>query len=644
MCGIAGEARFDGGVSEAPLEAMSLGIRHRGPDDEGLWLENNRNCGFSFRRLSIIDLSPLGHQPMVDPETSNVIIYNGEIYNFQKLRRECEQAGARFRSLSDTEVILALYRRFGPDCVKQLRGMFALAIWDARKSELFLARDRFGKKPLNYALTKSGLVFCSEIGPLSQHPAVGREHDADALELYLQLLVVPAPWTIYRNIRKLPPAHWAIYSRAGLRTEKYWDLDYTKKIRLTDAEALEGFEERFAEAVRLRMIADVPLGALLSGGVDSSAVVAQMAKCSTTPVRTFSVGFEEESFNELPYAAKAARICGSDHHEQIVTSDVEQLLPVIVRHYGEPFADPSAIPSFLVCESARENVTVVLNGDGGDELLGGYPRYRLSSTTLFASRLLGKIVPAESLLPAAVNFSGGADFFDRAKSRLTREFVHPEFGSLMNYRGNWHDNARRDLLLGGGDDGLLPDWRRRWLGAARARAGNPVDRMLYFDNHTYLPDDYLVKMDIASMHCGLEARSPLLDHELAEFCASLPLNMKLRHGTGKYLLKQLAAKTFGKAFVNRTKQGFGIPLTKWLSGALNAQMTDVLSDRRLMEPFDPAEIARAAGEFRAGRTDNTSRLWALFMYGLWRDSAGHAPHFGLAPSRRAEVRVESVEP
>ncbi|HWY14242.1 MAG TPA: asparagine synthase (glutamine-hydrolyzing) [Rhizomicrobium sp.] len=642
MCGIAGEARFDGGVTEAPLDAMSLGIAHRGPDDEGLWIEENRNCGFSYRRLSIIDLSPLGHQPMVDPETGNVIAYNGEIYNFQKLRRECEQAGAQFRSRSDTEVILALYRRFGPECVKRLRGMFALAIWDARKSELFLARDRFGKKPLNYALTKNGLVFCSEIGLLSQHPAVCRDHDAEALELYLQLLVVPAPWTIYRNIRKLPPAHWAVFSRAGLRVEKYWDLDYTKKTRLTDAEALEGFEERFAEAVRLRMIADVPLGALLSGGVDSSAVVAQMAKHSNTPVRTFSVGFEEESFNELPYAEEAARICGTDHHEQIVTSDVQQLLPVIVRHYGEPFADPSAIPSFLVCEAARESVTVVLNGDGGDELLGGYPRYRLSSTTLFASRLLGKFLPAGLLLPAAVNFSGGADFLDRAISRLTREFVHPEFGSLMNYRGNWHDNARHDLLMGGGKSGLLPDWRRRWLDAARRRAGNPVDRMLYFDNHTYLPDDYLVKMDIASMHCGLEARSPLLDHELAEFCASLPLRMKVRRGTGKYLLKQLAAKTFGNAFVNRTKQGFGIPLTKWLGGALNAQMTDVLSDRRLMEPFDPVEIARVAGEFRSGRTDHTSRLWALFMYGLWRDSAGHTPRMESPCARSAAAPSERV--
>ncbi|HEY2445518.1 MAG TPA: asparagine synthase (glutamine-hydrolyzing) [Rhizomicrobium sp.] len=626
MCGIAGEARFDGGVTRAPLEAMSRGIRHRGPDDEGLWLEENRNCGFAFRRLSIIDLSPLGHQPMLDPETGNVIVFNGEIYNFQGLRRECEEAGARFRSRSDTEIILALYRRLGPECVKRLRGMFAFAIWDARKEELFLARDRFGKKPLNYALTKSGLVFCSEIGPLSRHPAVRRDHDADALELYLQLLVVPAPWTIYRNIRKLPPAHWAIFSQKGFRAEKYWDLDYTCKVDLSDAEALEGFEERFAEAVRLRMIADVPLGALLSGGVDSSVVVAEMAKHSSMPVKTFSVGFEEQSLNELPHAKEAARICGTDHHEQIVTGDVEHLLPLMARHYGEPFADPSAIPSFLVCRSAREHVTVALTGDGGDELLGGYPRYRISRATLFASSVLGRVVPAERLLPHAVNLSGRQDFFDRAKSRLTRDLIHPEFGSLMNYRGNWHDNARRVLLAGDGNPPLLPEWRRARLEQARLHAGNPVDRMLYFDNHAYLPDDYLVKMDIASMHCSLQTHAPLLDHELAEYCARLPVGMKVRRRTGKYLLKQLAARTFGREFAGRTKQGFGIPLAKWLDEDLRERMSAVLSDPGLMDPFDLAAIASTEQDFRSGRRDHASRLWALFMYGLWRESENDAPH------------------
>lgn len=622
MCGIAGEVRFEGGVAAAPLEAMSRALRHRGPDDEGLWIEGRGRCGFAFRRLSIIDLSPLACQPMVDPETGNVIIFNGEVYNFQTLRRECEEAGAKFRSRSDTEVVLALYRRLGRDCVRRLRGMFALAIWDAGRSELLLARDRFGKKPLNYALAGGGLVFCSEIDPLSRHPAVGTEEDVEALEFFLQLLYVPAPWTIYKDIRKLPPAHWAIFSRQGLRLERYWDLDYSHPIRIGEEEALDAFEEKFTEAVRLRMIADVPLGALLSGGVDSSAVVAAMARLSPTPVKTFSVGFEDESLNELPHAAEVARNCGTEHHPQIVTADVEALLPGLARHYGEPFADPSAIPSFLICETARQHVTVALNGDGGDELLGGYPRYRLSRTSLWANRYLGPLVSAQSLIPVAADYSAGTQLSSRVASRFVRSFLHPELGSLLNARDNWNERARRSLLFARRVPEPVSRWRREWLTLALSHASNPFDQMLYFDNHTQLPNQLLVKMDIASMHCGLEARSPLLDHELAEFCACLPLDLKLRDRGGKYLLKQLAAKRFGQAFVNRRKQGFGIPLEKWLKGPLRGRLTDILSNRGLMESFAAPVVRRTVNDYFAGRwgANHTSRLWALFMYGLWRES------------------------
>lgn len=636
MCGIAGEVRFDGGVAAAPLEAMSRAIRHRGPDDDGLWMEERRRCGFSFRRLSIIDLTPLGHQPMIDGETGNVIVFNGEIYNFQSLRRECEDAGEHFRSRSDTEVILALWRRYGPDCVRRLRGMFALAIWDARKQSLFLARDRFGKKPLNYAMTAKGLVFCSEIYPLSRHPAVAGDEDAEALELYLQLLYIPAPWTIYKNIRKLPPAHWALYSRSGWRIERYWDLGYRSKTRIEDGEALEAFEDKFTEAVRLRMIADVPVGALLSGGVDSSAVVAAMAKLSAAPIRTFSVGFEEGGFNELPYADEVARLCGTKHHRQIVTADAAAVLPAMIRHYGEPFADSSAIPSFLVSEAARASVKVVLNGDGGDELLGGYPRYRLSAMALLSSRTLGRLVPAQRVLGIGVDSAGSPSVVRRALGRLTRELLHPEFASLIQYRGSWHDLARRQLLVGGGMKSLVSGWRSHWLSQALEHANNSVDRMLYFDNHTYLPGDLLPKMDIASMHCSLEARSPLLDHELAEFCAGLPLDLKVRNRTGKYLLKQFAAKSFGWRFANRPKQGFGIPLEKWLRDTLRPHATAVLFNSALMEPFDAAVVTRVAGQFFSGQTgaDHTSRLWALFIYGLWRESSRNTVEADSPPTSR----------
>jgi asparagine synthase (glutamine-hydrolysing) len=377
-----------------------------------------------------------------------------------------------------------------------------------------------------------------------------------------------------------------------------------------------------------------------------------MANFSTAPVKTFSVGFKEESFNELPYADLAARICGTEHHAQIVTSDVEAILPAIVRHYGEPYGDPSAIPSFLVCETARGHVTVALNGDGGDELLGGYPRYWLSNRALLSGRLLGRLVSAQSLASLTTNFSAESGFGPRVMSRLVREFLHPELGSLVNYRNHWNDRARHRLLMANNDPALLPAWRRKWLGHAYAHAANPVDRMLYFDNHTYLPDDLLVKMDIASMHCSLEARSPLLDHELAEFCAGLPLNQKLRNGAGKYLLKRLAAKTFGQEFVNRPKQGFGIPLENWLKGTLRPRVRAVLSDPGLMEPFDRAVVARTASDFFSERppADHTSRVWGLFMFGLWRESLASAaspdpatPHAPV-PRAMAEPALQCVGP
>jgi asparagine synthase (glutamine-hydrolysing) len=355
--------------------------------------------------------------------------------------------------------------------------------------------------------------------------------------------------------------------------------------------------------------------------VDSSAVVAAMAKLSSTPVKTFSIGFREQDFDELAYAEEVARVCGTDHHPQIVTGDVQSILPGMVRLYGEPFADPSAIPSFYVCEAARANVTVALNGDGGDELLGGYPRYGVSSLSLVSGRIFGRLFPAESLINVAANPSGGPEFVARSLSRLVRDFLRPELGSLMNYRNNWHDGTRRGLLGRDSTGRVVPEWRREWFARASANSSNPVDWMLYFDNHTQLPNDLLVKMDIASMHCGLEARSPLLDHELAEFCAGLPLALKVRNGSGKYLLKRLASKSFGEAFVNRPKQGFGIPLNLWLQGPLRSMLVEVLSDHTLMEPFDDAVVSRTVREFLSGRSrpDHTERLWGLLMYGLWRD-------------------------
>lgn len=617
MCGIAGELNWTEGADVRAVDTMVSGIAHRGPDDRGLWVSPNGVCAFGHTRLSIIDLSPAGHQPMADPLTGNAIVFNGEIYNFQLLRRDCEAKGDLFTSYSDTEVILALYRRYGVDCLKYLRGMFAFVIWDEERQRIFLARDRVGKKPLNYSVTTTGLTFCSELYPLSRRSDVDNGMDLDALELYLQCQFIPAPWTIYRGIRKLPPGHYAIFDRDGLRIEPYWEVDYHHKIRMNEADALDAFEEKLTEAVRLRMIADVQLGALLSGGVDSSVVVALMAKLSKQSVRTFSIGFEEEAFNELPFAQTVAERCSTLHHPETVKGNVEELLPTLARHYGEPFADSSAVPSFFVSASARRHVTVVLNGDGGDELLGGYQRYWLSNLALPVSAALGGWLTPAHLVNLAPKMLAAKTIPMRAARKMFMQYVNPELRSVLLFAGFWDDPLRHELFPGGRGD-LLPGWRYEWLEGAYAHADNAIERMLWMDNHTYLPGDLLVKMDIASMHCGLETRSPLLDHEVIEFCARLPVQYKVRNGIGKYLLKKLAKRYFPVEFVYRPKKGFAIPLASWLRGPLLKVMDETLRDTHLMAPFSMTVIERTLQEFEAGTDEHAPRIWVLLMYGAWR--------------------------
>lgn len=615
MCGISGQIAWRHRIDDSAVRRMTAGINHRGPDDHGLWTSDDGHCVLGHARLSILDLSPAGHQPMRDPLTGNVIVYNGEIYNFQELRHECERAGAAFESGTDTEVILALYRRHGAACLQQLRGMFAFAIWDPSRQSVFLARDRIGKKPLNYAIGEQGLVFCSEIDPLVQHPDVPPTMDMDALNLFLQLQYIPAPWTIYRSIRKLPPAHYAIYSRDGLQLHEYWNVDYRQQVEMPEAEALDGLDERLREAVRLRMIADVPVGALLSGGVDSSVVVAMMAGLRPDPVKTFSIGFREETFSELPYAAMVASKYGTDHSPEVISPEIETVLGKLARHYGEPYADSSAIPSFRVCEIARQHVKVVMNGDGGDELLGGYPRYWLKPFSIAASRFIPDASP-EWLSAVVTGLHTARSIPARARRKWLLRVAHPELQSMMSYAGFWNDAERRELA--GPDGGVVARWRADWLGKGVAAAGNPIDRMLWIDNRTYLPGDLMVKMDIASMHCGLEGRSPLLDHKLIEFCATLPTSLKVRNGTGKYLLKRLAERYLPRELIYRRKMGFAIPLADWLRGELRPMVQEVLADRGLMEPLDHGVIQQTLSTFHTGGEGESSRIWALFMYGLWR--------------------------
>jgi asparagine synthase (glutamine-hydrolysing) len=616
MCGIAGHIRFTEQPSAQHVAALVRGIRHRGPDDEGLWVSPTKECVLGHARLSIIDLSSLGHQPMVDPDTGNSLVFNGEIYNFQMLRKECEAAGDTFRSHSDTEVILALYRRHGVACLTKLRGMFAFALWDERHKSLFLARDRVGKKPLNYAMTKNEIIFASEIDPLARHPEISRQMDEEALDLYLQLQYIPAPWSIYKSIRKLPPAHYAIYDYAGLRIQKYWDVSYRTILNVSEQDALDGLEEKLKEAIRLRMIADVPLGALLSGGVDSSVVVALMAGQSREPVKTYSIGFKEEAFNELSYAQMVADRYHTEHDPEVVDAEVEPLLCDIVRHYGEPYADPSAVPSFHVCRTARQHVKVVMNGDGGDELLGGYPRYWLQQFSVMTGCLLGNWHAPERLAELAVGLDKAQSVTARMRRKWLSRVAYPELQSITMYNAFWNDEERALLL--GRTSSLLHRWRAKWLSDAREAADNPIDRMLWIDSRTYLPGDLLVKMDIASMHCGLEARSPLLDHEVIEFCASLPVDLKVRGRTGKYLLKKLAERYLPKEMLYRRKMGFAIPVEHWLRGRLAPLIEEVLFDTSLMAPLNDTVIRKTVQEFRERHIDHSSRLWALLMYGLWK--------------------------
>lgn len=619
MCGIAGHVSFKSVPSIDGVERLVEGIKHRGPDDNGVWVSKNNTCVLGHVRLSIIDLSPLGHQPMVDEITGNSIVFNGEIYNFKELRKECEIKGETFKSQSDTEVILALYRLYGIDCLQKLRGMFAFAIWDVSQNRLFIARDRVGKKPLNYVLTPDGLIFCSEIDPLSKHHQVSKEMDDDALELYLQQQYIPAPWTIYKQIKKLQPAYYAVFDKNGFHTKCYWDLDYRNKIKISEQDALEQFEDKLTEAVRLRMVSDVPIGALLSGGIDSSVVVALMSKLSGEKVNTFSIGFENEVFNELPFAQQVSDTFKTKHFPEIVKDDIQNLLPQIIKHYGEPYGDSSALPSFMVAKSARKHVTVVMNGDGGDELLGGYPRYKLTPFQMNVSPLLGKLISDEKVSELGVSFLGNKRSISvKTSRRILNDYMRPEMMSLTMFDNFFNDRLRPRLLNFNNSKNLLKQWRGEWYKQACQYAVHPIDRMLWYDNHTYLPGDLLVKMDIASMHTGLETRSPLLDHQVIEFCASLPVEFKSNNGNTKYLLKKLAEKYFSKEFVYRKKMGFGIPMADWLRGELKEMTLDIVSSSELMKPMNMVMINKIVSDFMKGEDGYKDRVWLLLMYGLWR--------------------------
>lgn len=634
MCGItgvAGSLRTDREV----LARMNATLQHRGPDGEGtFWADQ---VGLSMRRLAIIDIAG-GDQPIFNEAGDMCVVYNGEIYNFLELRTELEARGHHFATQSDTEVIVHAYEEYGVDCIERLWGMFALALWDGRRNLLLLARDRLGKKPLVYYADASntGLAFASEIQALLAHPAVPRELDLRAIDDYLTYLYVPAPGSAYRHIRKLPPGHRLVWQSGQVDVRPYWQVHFGEKLQLGEHEAVEQFGSLFRDAVRRRLIADVPLGAFLSGGMDSSSVVAEMAELSTAPVKTFSIGFGERDFDELFFARKVAERFGTDHHELVVEPNALEVLPTLVRHYGEPYGDSSAIPTYYVAKLTRQHVTVALNGDGGDELLAGYERHwaaRVAARYDTIPRFVrhGLIRPLIPFLPEPRQRRA---FLRRAKRFMAAAHL-PVFDRYLQWVGAFTPAHKASLytpefaaMLAGNDSG-------RWLREALATEPNldAVDSVIRADTLLYLPQDLLVKVDIASMASSLEARSPLLDHRLVEFCAAMPSTYKLRGRTSKWLLRRLMQDRLPPEILTRPKMGFGVPVGEWLRTDLRPLLEDALLSNRALQRgyFRPAAVRSIVDEHLTRRADRTSHIWGLLMLELWlREAVDQQPSPALA--------------
>ena len=620
MCGICGVLTFDGApVEEHLLTGMCASLRHRGPDDEGRYVCNGLAIG--MRRLSIIDLSS-GQQPIWNEQRDVCIVFNGEIYNYLELRQRLVARGHRFRTRSDTEVIVHLYEDHGEACLAHLEGMFAVAIWDARLQRLLLARDRLGEKPLVYYLDRSRLVFGSEIKAVTAF-GVPREIDLDALYHYFTLMSVPAPLTIFRSVRKLMPGQYLTCDRHGTVTvSSYWDLsDWHAPPDRREDERLAGLNERLEQAVRQRLVADVPLGALLSGGLDSSLVVGIMSRVSPEPVRTFSVGFPDAgSDDERPFARAVATAFGTEHHEIVVDPDVRELLPRLAWYFDEPFAVSSAVPTYYVSRAAREHVKVVLTGDGGDELFAGYPRYRWDR---WADRLsiLGPV--AGRALEPFFGLAARHDVRFRRAARYARS-LRLSADERYSYYLSKIDAREKNALLA---PDLLAAFRDRGLtdtapldAAYRSfQGGEPLSRRLYGDLKTSLADEMLTKVDRMSMAASLEARPPLLDHHLVEFAATLPPSDKLRGGAGKYLLRRAAEGLLPREILNRPKHGFDVPVGRWLRGSLKSFAEDVLfASRAATRGFwQPAAVRDLWTRHLAGESGLGDRLWVLLNWEVW---------------------------
>lgn len=611
MVGVRGDS-----IDAETVHRMCQTIVHRGPDDEGIYAEGA--VGLGMRRLSIIDLSG-GHQPIHNEDRTVWVVFNGEIYNFPELRQELESRGHRFYTHSDTEVIVHLYEEMGAECVRRLRGMFAIALYDRKRECLLLARDRLGKKPLHYSLWNGRILFGSEIKTILAVAPDLAEISNEGLLQYFYFGYINDPLTAFRKIHKLPPGHILECTSGKIDVRQYWDVPpMASKASASEEELLQELEQRLAEAVKVRLISDVPLGALLSGGVDSSIVVALMARASTTPVKTFSIGFRNESFDETKYARMVAEKYGTDHHELVVDSDIEPTLDFLSGMLEEPFGDSSMLPTFHVCRMARKYVTVALSGDGADELFAGYDRYSIAMNRR------------------------GLSWIPRGAAKFYQQHIHPRipantcgrnraWNALLSTRDRYLDDvsylpaldrersifSREFLETAGSQANPLEQFRSYY---DHAPANETLSRLMYLDVKTYLAGDILTKVDRMSMATSLEVRVPMLDHLFVEWAASVPVEWKFRNGTRKYLLKKLAERLgIPSELLHRRKQGFQLPLVDWMRNELKEQFLALLLEPKTLQRgyFRPEAVRSLVREHVTGRRNRSGVLWRMLILELW---------------------------
>ena len=627
MCGICGVLNFnrDKHVAEPDVRKMCQVIQHRGPDDEGVYV--NGQIGLGMRRLSIIDVAQ-GHQPIQNEDGTVWIVFNGEIYNYQEIRQELIQKGHQFRTNSDTETILHAYEEFGDRCPEKLNGMFGFAIWDEKKRELFLARDRIGIKPLYYFMGDDQLAFGSELKSILQLDSVPREVNPVALDNFLTVEYVPAPLSIFKNIHKLKPGHSLLWSDGKAKIRKYWDLDFKVK-PASEAEICDELESLLQDAVKIRLMSEVPLGAFLSGGIDSSSIVGLMSQVMDQPVKTFSIGFEDSTYNELQYARQIAKKFNTEHHEFVIKPDAVDLTERLVKNVvDEPFGDFSLFPTYLVSKMARDYVTVVLSGDGGDELFAGYDTYIANRMGQMYSTIPGFLRRGviEKILAKIPPTSKKKGLINRAKrfvegAALPADLQHTRWMIFLS-------EAEKQLLYNSDYAGQLDgldsyEILRHYF--KTAPSNDKLAQQQFVDIKTYMVDDILVKVDRMSMATSLEARVPFLDHRVVEFAATIPSQLKLAglsHQKTKYILKKSMERLLPHNILYRGKEGFSIPIKNWLKTDLNPMMMDVLSTDTLKRQgfFEPKQVQRLIQEHMTNRENHSHRLWALMMFGIWYDN------------------------